>query len=269
MPSNLKQINVEKKHKHRLPGVDKVSMVGKLVFNRFRISTARKQRKQIAEAQTYFPELNPKILECFFANFGYAMPLSLLVKIERICREIKPNLVVEFGSGLSTVVISDILSISHGLLISVDESMEWLENTYKLVNHKDEVLFMCIPDSRGNYHAALSKYMLFRCKPDLVVIDGPSSGNRFSEPALIVYNELMSSNSVCVIDDTDREENQSGALRLAAEFSLRKEDYGDPIYVRHQYSILFPEHFESEILFKCGNGKSKSALCMEKNGNLA
>ncbi len=208
------------------------------------ISTIIHQWRLHKSIRCLFPDLRQEILNGFLANLGHAMPLSLLVKIEMICRAIKPNLVVEFGSGLSTVVISDILSISHGLLISVDESMEWLENTYKLVNHKDEVLFMCIPDSRGNYHAALSKYMLFRCKPDLVVIDGPSSGNRFSEPALIVYNELMSSNSVCVIDDTDREENQSGALRLAAEFSLRKEDYGDPIYVRHQYSILFPEHFD-------------------------
>lgn len=182
------------------------------------------------------------------------MPLSLLVKIERICKEIKPKLVVEFGSGLSTVVISDVLSIFRGFLISVEESMEWLANTYKLVNHKDQVLFVCIPNNGGNYHAALSKYMLLKCKPDLVVIDGPSDGNRFSESALVIYNKLMSSNSVCVIDDTDREDNQSGAQKLAVECSLHKIDYGDPIYVRHQYSILFPEHFDSEILLKHGDG---------------
>jgi cephalosporin hydroxylase len=213
--------------------------------------TPRQQFKKVL--QESFGHLSPAIVDSFFANFGYAMPLSLLVKIETISKEMKPNLVIEFGSGSSTVIISDSLSASDSLLVSIDESMKWLENTSKLVNHKDRVAFVCIPDSSGINHTALSKYFSFKGKTDLLVIDGPSQGNRFSEHALRVYNDLLTSNCVCVVDDTDREENDLGARKLAAEFSLRKCDYGDPIYVNHQYSILFPEHFDDEVLFNVKN----------------
>ena len=172
-------------------------------------TTPRQQYEEVLRES--FGHLNSAIVDNFFANFGYAMPLSLLVKIETICKETKPNLVIEFGSGLSTVIISDSLSdYEGGYLVSIDESMEWLENTYRLVNHKDKVAFVCVPDSSGINHAALSNYFSSTLRPDLVVIDGPSQGNRFSKPALRVYNDLLTSNCVCVIDDTDREENDGG-----------------------------------------------------------
>jgi len=242
-----------------------MAILGRWLASKFKVSQRRERRRQITQAQACFPELSSAILEYFFANFGYTMPLSLLAKIQRICEAIKPNLVIEFGSGLSTVVLSDVLLKSRGFLITIDESMKWLENTYDLINYKDGILFAYIPDTNGNYHAAWSKYISLKNKPDLIVIDGPSGGNRFSESALKIYNELLSPNSVCAIDDTDREENQSGAQKLAAEFSLRKIDYGDPIYVRHQYSILFPEGFDSEILLKRVDNESKAAPCMEKD----
>jgi len=145
------------------------------------------------------------------------------------------------------VVLSDALAKTRGFLITIDESLKWLENTYNLVNYKNGVLFVCIPDIT-NYHAAWSNYIALKSKPDLIVIDGPSGGNRFSESALKVYNQLLSPNSVCAIDDTDREDNNLGASKLAAEFSLNKMDYGDPIYTKHKYSILFPQHFDYKIL---------------------
>lgn len=218
-----------------------LSIIKRIAKRKF---TRRQQFKGVL--QKSFGHLSPAIVDSFFANFGMSLPLSLLVKIKTICKEMKPNLVIEFGSGLSTVIISD--SLSDGYLVSIDQSIKWLENTYKLVNHKDKVAFMCIPDSSGINHTALSKYFPFTGKADLVVIDGPSQGNRFSEHALRVYHDLLSSNCVCVVDDTDREENDLGAHKLAAEFSLRKCDYGDPIYVNHQYSILFPEHFDERDL---------------------
>jgi hypothetical protein len=100
----------------------------------------------------------------------------------------------------------------------------------------------------GINHIALSKYLLTKGKPELVIIDGPSRADRFSTSALEIYADLLSPDCVCVVDDTDRGENDLGASRLAAEFSLRKIDYGDQIYVKHQYSIMFPSYFDDGIL---------------------
>lgn len=224
-------------------------MVAFPIINRFRGARLRCRQRRIAEARNHFPELDPVILDGFFTNFGYTMALSLLVKIDVICKTIKPSLVVEFGSGLSTVVIANALSCQDGFLITFDESMKWLAKTCGLLNpHTLGVAFVCVPHSDEMNHAALSRYILCHSKPELVVIDGPSKGARFSPSTLEVYCELLSSNCVCVIDDTDRDENDLGASKLAANFSLRKCDYGDPIYVNHQYSILLPEDFDDKIL---------------------
>ena len=197
-----------------------------------------------------FPDFRQEILNAFLANFGYVLPLSLLAKIQTICKEIKPKLVIEFGSGLSTVVITDALSQSEGFLITIDESMKWLANSYQLVNHASQAAFICLPDNGAINHAALSKYLLAKAKPELVIIDAPSGAERFSQPALEVCAELLSLDCVCVVDDTDREENDSGAGALATQFSLRKVDYDDPIYRKHQYSILLPRRFDDRVLPK-------------------
>lgn len=191
-----------------------------------------------------FGNLDPLIIDMFFANFGYAMPLSLVSRIDGFCRALKPDLVIEFGSGVSTVAITDALVGSEGFLISIDESIKWLENTYRLVNHPAKAAFVCAPADGGINLAMLSRVLSLKGKPELVIIDGPSGGERFSEPALRLYRELLSIRCVCAVDDTDREENNQGASQLAADFSLRKVDYSDPIYVHHQYSILLSGHFD-------------------------
>jgi len=59
---------------------------------------------------------------------------------------------------------------------------------------------------------------------------------------------LISSQSICAIDDTEREENDKAAGQVAARFSLRKVDYGDPIYIHHKDSMLFPSDLGDDIL---------------------
>jgi len=51
----------------------------------------------------------------------------------------------------------------------------------------------------------------------------------------------MKSASICVIDDTHREDNRAAASVLAREYGLRKIDHRDPLYyayTRHEYAIL-------------------------------
>ncbi|MEW6172008.1 MAG: hypothetical protein AB1510_02935 [Bacillota bacterium] len=200
------------------------------------------QRKRYLQARQHFPELEPEIINLFFANFGYTMPLSLLVKLKSLCNATACKFVVEFGSGLSTLVLSNAIS-PNGFVISFEENIEWLSNTSKLLNDQNRsISLICLPSSQGMNYDLVLRYLSFPNKPELVVIDGPSKGDRFSPCALDVYHKLLSPNCICVIDDTDRRENNVGATNLAGDFSLRKIDYGDPIYTNHQYSILMPEN---------------------------
>lgn len=194
-----------------------------------------------------FGNLGPLIIDMFFANFGYAMPLSPIPRLDKLCRTLRQDLVIEFGSGVSAVAITDALVGSEGFLISIDESIKWLENTYRLVNHPPKAAFVCAPADGGINHTMLSKVLSLKGKPELVIIAGPSGGERFSEPALRLYQELLSTCCICAVDDTDREENNLGASQLVADFSLRRVDYSDPIYVHHQYSILLPSHFDDHV----------------------
>jgi hypothetical protein len=210
----------------------------------------RKNARQRYESilQESFGHLSSLIIDAFFANFGYAMALSLISKIDLCCRTLKPDLVIEFGSGLSTVVITEALAATESLIVSVDESMKWLADTYRLVRHPAKTIFICAPvDKEEGNLLMLSKVLSPKAKPGLVIIDGPSGRGRFSEVALRLYQELLSPGCICAVDDTDREENDVGASQLAADFSLLKFDYGDPIYVHHKYSILCPSYLADSL----------------------
>lgn len=188
-----------------------------------------------------------EVRDAYFANFGYSMPLSLISKINAVCSEIQPELVLEFGSGVSTLAVSNALSGTTGHLVSIDESISWLEKTYSILKRPDDVILICAGREGTLNYRLLSEVLSFIGMPELVIIDGPSQGDRFSDDAIMLFRELLSGRSVCVVDDTDREPNDLGAVQLANEFSLRKVDYDDPIYLEHQYSILFPPHIRDDI----------------------
>ena len=194
-------------------------------------------------------DLGPTIVEQFFANSGYAAPLSMLVRLKALVRELQPELVVEFGSGVSTVVITEVLSEIGGFLVTIDESPKWLSDTFERIERQAPVAFLGLPHPSGLNHEALIKIVSFSRKPGLVVIDGPSKGGRFTDVAFEVYLSLLTPTSACVVDDTDREENDLGAYKLAEVLSLCKFDYrDDPIHTRHCYSILLPKQFNEKLL---------------------
>ena len=212
----------------------------------FKQKKVRRQYKTIVEES--FNDLSPTVTDAFFDNFGYTMPLSLISKINRLCRELKPFLVVEIGSGVSTMAIAKAIAKTNGVLISIEERIEYLKKTRSLLKNCTKSILLCSStDGRINYNT-LSKALSLKNKPELLVIDGPADEERFSADALKFYQELLFTNCVCAIDDTDREENDLGASRLARDFSLCKVDYRDPIYVNHQYSILFPSGKEDHAL---------------------
>lgn len=197
-----------------------------------------------AAVAEHFSHLDTDVVDHFFENFGFTMPLSLVSRLDRLCRARRPDLVVEFGAGVSTTVLADAVAPYGGFLLSVEADAEWLGPLRDRISQPQRVGFLVFAagrdeDDRLNY-PRLSELIRSCGRPGLVVIDGPAVANRFSPAALDAYRTLLSADCVVATDDTDRAENDEAAARLAQEFSLEKRDYGDPLFLNHRYSILYP-----------------------------
>lgn len=200
----------------------------------------RKAHAAVVERE--FSHLDGAIVSQFFDNFGFTMPLSLLDKLERICAARQPELVVEFGTGVSTRLLHAAVSAYDGFLLSIESEAAWIARAHDDLGASDHLAFLCAPGTeaatRINYPAV--GRLLGDVRAGLLVIDGPAHGERFSPEAIALYERLASPTTYVAIDDTDREHEDEGARMIAARFELEKRDYGDPMFPRHRYSVLVP-----------------------------
>lgn len=178
-----------------------------------------------------FASLDPAVVDAYFDNFGWAMPLSLVQQLVGLVESRRPGLVVEVGSGASTIALS--ATLGDGFLVSVEQDADYAAATARRLGNAERVALVCATN------AAELATLAAGWRPDLVVIDGPS-GDRFLEPWLRFYGSLLSADCPCAVDDTDRAENDRAATALAEENGLVKHDFGDPLQPRHRYSLLLP-----------------------------
>lgn len=218
-----------------------VARVRRRVSRTVRRAPSPRKAHAAAVAQ-HFRHLDPGVVDQFFENFGFTMPLSLLDKLQRICASERPELVVEFGAGVSTTVLQRAVSGHGGFLLSVENEATWVAATHERLPASADIAFLCAPGlteaARINYPAV--GRLLGDLRAGLLVIDGPAHGERFSAEALALYERLLSPASFVAIDDTDREHEDGGAVALASRVGLDKHDFGDPLFPRHRYSVLAP-----------------------------
>jgi len=101
----------------------------------------------------------------------------------------------------------------------------------------DRITFVYAPN---NYKDFLENLDINK-KVDLLIIDGPT-GDRYSELAKNFYYKIISPQTICVIDDTEKKEINKEVKRISEINSLEKRDYKDAFYSKfHQYSILLPK----------------------------
>jgi hypothetical protein len=204
-------------------------------------SAERRLRRRYAAAAASFAHLGDDVLEAFFANFGFAAPLALLSDLDALCRRLRPGAVAEIGSGVSTAVLARALEPGAALL-SIDQDLGYAARAAELAGPGAAVVFVCAADASELERMACDSW-----RAELVLVDGPAGADRFAEPLASLHRRLLSPEAVCVVDDTDRPENDRGASALAGELGLRRVDRGDPIYTSHRYSILFPPTLDGEI----------------------
>ena len=149
---------------------------------------------------------------------SWAASPDLLLTITEIVRKYRPGLVVELGSGVSTLVAA---KAGARKVVSIDNSDEFGGKTISLLkDHKvrgvDVRIAPLQPYANGFTWYDTSKIKDLK-KIDLLIVDGPpgSKNPEARYPALAEFKDKLSSKAVIIIDDVQRE----GERKLAEDFA--------------------------------------------------
>ncbi|MFM1758413.1 MAG: hypothetical protein RL193_990 [Actinomycetota bacterium] len=149
---------------------------------------------------------------------GWAGSPDLLLTLAQTVKTTKPKLVVELGSGVSTVVMA---KAGAKKVISFDGSEEYAQVTRDLLKAHGtkgaEVRYSQLaPYSSSNGWYDPNSFKDIK-NIDLLVIDGPQGGDDSNGryPALDVLLKKLSPKAVVILDDVKR----AGERRLAEDFA--------------------------------------------------
>ena len=149
---------------------------------------------------------------------GWAGSPDLLLTLAQTVKTTKPKLVVELGSGVSTVVMA---KAGAKKVISFDGSVEYAQLTRDLLKAHGtkgvEVRYSRLaPYSSSNGWYDPNSFKDIK-NIDLLVIDGPQGGDDSNGhyPALAVLLKKLSPKAVVILDDVKR----AGERRLAEDFA--------------------------------------------------
>jgi len=186
-----------------------------------KLSVENKKNSMIAYRQTEaFTQLT-NLLDfkaAIPATRSWAASPDLLLTISEIVKKNRPGLVVELGSGISTLVAA---KSGARKIISIDNSDAWGAKTVALLKeHKvrgvDVRIAPLRPYANGSEWYDLDAIKDLK-KIDLLIVDGPP-GSKNSEaryPALQQFKDKLSPTAIVVIDDVNRE----GERKLAEDFA--------------------------------------------------
>jgi predicted O-methyltransferase YrrM len=152
------------------------------------------------------------------ATRSWAASPDLLLTISEIIKKAKPGLVVELGSGISTLVAA---KSGARKIVSIDNSDSWGAKTVALLKeHKvrgvDVRIAPLRPYANGSDWYDLDAIKDLK-KIDLLIVDGPpgSKNPEARYPALQQFKDKLSSSAIIIIDDVRRD----GERKLAEDFA--------------------------------------------------
>jgi hypothetical protein len=155
---------------------------------------------------------------------------------ERVVREImdrRPALIVECGSGTSTLLMATCLKEFEidGRIISIDHDSTYAEATRNLLDQRgvaDRATVVTAPlTSRAIDGQSVQWYDLdpedhLDGKIDFLLVDGPPNplGSMIRLPAVPVFQEHLSSDSLILLDDGQRQDERKVAEAWAKDFKF-------------------------------------------------
>ena len=176
--------------------------------------------KKIAESSSFISYLVNKtdLEKPIIFEHGYAAPPSLLAAIFDTIRVKKPNLVLDLGSGLTTLITGFALRKNgRGKVVSWEHSLEYLEKTRAEIRrhglddwaevHHTPLVSMNVSGAEYKWYSGdLGQEDLV----DMLIVDGPpqSTGKLARFPAVPCLLKNLSKSSDIFLDDTNRKDEQ-------------------------------------------------------------
>lgn len=159
---------------------------------------------------------------------GWALQPSTILQLVQAVKEHQPKLVVECGSGTSTVWVGYVLrTLGAGRIVALEhdqhyaEQTQWMLVEHGLTNHAEvrhaPLAEISLGDATYAWYEASAVEDLHGI--DMLLVDGPpkATGEHARYPALPVLADRLSDGAYVVLDDADRPEEQAAADRWLAE----------------------------------------------------
>ncbi|QDH79798.1 hypothetical protein FKX85_12455 [Echinicola soli] len=202
-----------KKIRDKLFGISKIGYLiaeeGKR--NRELSSYNMRELKAIEFLKGYFPE-------GFLFETGFSLSFQTIQHIINDLIIYKPKVILEFGSGLSTQILSNYIN-KHQLgskLISIDDDQEWQDALKQVCKGVDFHTFPLQDDhpysygGEGKWFDIPKNHSINTVEFDLIIVDAPKGGLcRQSRIGFIPFvKDKLSSAPIIYLDDTHRQDEQ-------------------------------------------------------------
>ena len=189
----------------------------------------RRALEENARQQYALTQIRPLAGELPLDFSEWAADPLLVYQAVRLILETRPSLVLECGSGSSTVVLARCLrAIGQGRLLSLDHDAEYAGRTsglLRLYGLDDRATVVCAPlvsraagDEVFRWYGP--EYQPFLHEPiDLLLVDGPPGGSavRARYPAVPLLRAHLSADCVILLDDGDRPDERAIAQAWARD----------------------------------------------------
>ena len=165
---------------------------------------------------------------------GFAASPDYLCSIKNIIKEKKPNLILEAGSGISTIISAYTLKkYGGGKIISLDHEKEYAQQTV------EELKKHGLEEYANVIYAPLKKYgdliwydynlVNEDFSIDLFTIDGPpeKKGQINRYPAIPLMFDKLNENAIIMLDDARRKNEQLAIKLWLEEYSCFNYEYID------------------------------------------
>ena len=167
---------------------------------------------------------------------GWAASSDFLGELVSTLAALKPNLVVDLGSGVTTLVAAYCMEKNNkGLVISLDHDQHFAEKTRIEIeahglSHRARVNYAPLVETKLGEKIWLwydSTALNFDGLVDVLIVDGPPGPTQHlvRYPALPLLYSRLSTGSVVFLDDGARPDEKIIAERWKAEFPDLKSDY--------------------------------------------